>query len=106
MVRSLNLSLLSPLVALPQFDGERDFRTPHDFTGGANLSRLDDMGEDDDAGDADDSPSASYTRHNGIKGKNFPDSGKPFGTKPKTTSEVRPAFASSHLCLTNPSLPG
>jgi MADS-box transcription factor len=71
-----------------RFDGERDLRTPHDFTGGANLSRLDDMGEDDDDADADDSPTASYIRHDGIKGKNIPDSGKPSGAKPKDSSEV------------------
>ena len=62
------------------------------------------MGEDDDEGDVDDSPTASYIRHDGIKGKNFPDTGKSSGVKPKTTSEVRPAFASFHLCLTHPSL--
>jgi MADS-box transcription factor len=105
-VRSLNLSHLSHLIPLPQFDGERDLRTPHDFHGGANLSRLDDIGEDDDDGDADDSPTASYIRHDVIKGKNLSDSGKPSGAKPKTTSEVRPAFASSYFCLTHPSLPG
>ena len=75
-----------------QFDGERDLRTPHDFAGSANLSRLDDLGEDDDEADADDSPTASYTRHDGIKSKNIPDGGKQSGVKPKTTSEVRPAF--------------
>lgn len=51
------------------------------------------MGEDDDDGDADDSPTASYMRHDGIKGKNFPDSCKPPETKTKTTSEVRPTFS-------------
>ncbi|KAH9166657.1 hypothetical protein EDB89DRAFT_192584 [Lactarius sanguifluus] len=71
-----------------RFDGERDLRTPHDFTGGANQSRLDDMGDDDDDADADDSPTASYMRHDGLKGKTIPDSGKPSGTKPKTTSEM------------------
>ncbi|KAH9027079.1 hypothetical protein EDB85DRAFT_1868588 [Lactarius pseudohatsudake] len=74
-----------------RFDGERDLRTPHDFTGGANQSRLDDMGDDDDDADADDSPTASYMRHE--KGKTIPDSGKPSGAKPKTTSEVCPAFS-------------
>ncbi|KAF8268844.1 hypothetical protein EI94DRAFT_1576407, partial [Lactarius quietus] len=90
-----------------RFDGERDLRTPHDFTGSANLSRLDDMGEDDDDVDADDSPTAPYIRHDGIKGKSIPDSGKPSGAKPKTTPEVRPAFAfASYFCLTHPSIPG
>ncbi|KAI9440993.1 hypothetical protein H4582DRAFT_1940805 [Lactarius indigo] len=71
-----------------RFDGERDLRTPHDFTGGASLSRLDDMGDDDDDADADDSPTASYMRHDSLKGKSIPDSGKSSGAKPKTTSEM------------------
>jgi hypothetical protein len=106
-VRFLNFSPIL-LTNLRQFDGERDLRTPHDFTGGANLSRLDDMGEDDDDADADDSPTASYIRHDGIKGKNIPDSGKPSGAKPKDSSEVRPAFPFSHppVDLTRPSVPG
>ncbi|KAH9989921.1 hypothetical protein BJV74DRAFT_736366, partial [Russula compacta] len=38
-----------------RFDGERDLRTPQDFSGGgANVSRMDDLGDDDDDGDADD----------------------------------------------------
>ena len=62
------------------------------------------MGEDDDDPDADDSPTASYIRHDGIKGKNITDTDKPSGAKPKNSSEVRPAFPSSLLYLIHPSL--
>ncbi|KAH9988538.1 hypothetical protein BJV77DRAFT_930157, partial [Russula vinacea] len=31
-----------------RFDGERDLRTPQDFSGGATVSRTDDMPDDDD----------------------------------------------------------
>ena len=52
------------------------------------------MGEDDDEADADDSPTASYIRHDVVKGKNITDSDKPSGAKPKNSSEVRPALLS------------
>jgi len=106
-VRSLlSLPSPSPLIAL-QFDGDRDLRTPHDFVGGANSSRLDDVGDDDDEGDADDPPKGPYGRHDGTKGKSIPESGKPWGPKPEATSEVRPAFTSyRQLYLTHPFFQG
>jgi hypothetical protein len=60
----------------PQFDGERDLRTPQDFSGGAGVSRMDDMGDEDDDGDADDSPTAQYIRQDSLKGKNDSEGGQ------------------------------
>lgn len=58
-----------------QFDGERDLRTPQDFSGGATASRADDVpDDDDDDGDADDSPVLQYLRHDSLKGKSDPES--------------------------------
>jgi len=57
-----------------RFDGERDLRTPQDFSGGAGVSRMDDLGDDDDDGDADDSPTAQYIRQDSLKGKSDPES--------------------------------
>ena len=34
---------------------------------------MDDMGDDDDDGDADDSPTAQYIRQDSLKGKNDPE---------------------------------
>ena len=75
------------IVHSPQFDGERDLRTPQDFSGGAGASRMDDMGDDDDDGDADDSPS-QYLRHDSLKAKSEPDSSQVAGQK-LDTAEVR-----------------
>jgi hypothetical protein len=58
-----------------QFDGERDLRTPQDFSGGATASRADDLpDDDDDDGDADDSPVLQYMRPDSLKGKSDPES--------------------------------
>ena len=61
--------------SLMQFDGERDLRTPQDFSGGATASRADDLpDDDDDDGDADDSPVLQYLRPDSLKGKSDPES--------------------------------
>ena len=39
------------------------------------------MGDDDDDGDADDSPTVQYTRQDSLKGKNNPESGQAAGVK-------------------------
>jgi MADS-box transcription factor len=74
--RTLFIAFLFPQpIFLMQFDGERDLRTPQDFSGGATASRADDMpDDDDDDGDAEDSPVLQYLRHDSLKGKSDPES--------------------------------
>jgi hypothetical protein len=77
-----------------QFDGDRDLRTPQDFSGGASVSRADDMpDDDDDDGDADDSPVLQYMRHDGLKGKSDPESSQVAGSK-REGPEVRSTLVS------------
>jgi hypothetical protein len=77
-----------------QFDGERDLRTPQDFSGGATVSRADDMpDDDDDDGDADDSPVLPYVRHDSHKGKGDPEGSQVAGSK-REVSEVRSTLVS------------
>ncbi|KAI0294499.1 hypothetical protein B0F90DRAFT_1640002 [Multifurca ochricompacta] len=73
-----------------RFDGERDLRTPHDFSGGANMSRMDDIGDDDDDGDPDDSPTTQYVRHDTLKGKSNTQTGKVLGPKPEAAEVCSP----------------
>lgn len=77
-----------------QFDGERDLRTPQDFSGGATASRADDgPDDDDDDGDADDSPVLQYLRHDNLKGKSDPESSLVPRSK-REVSEVRSTLVS------------
>jgi len=92
------------LLLSPQFDGERDLRTPPDFTsGGANVSRMDDMGDDDDDGDADDSPTAQYVRQDSLKGKSDPEGSQVTVTRPKLEPpDVRSILVSEPLLISPP----
>ena len=75
-----------------QFDGERDLRTPQDFSGSATVSRADDLpDDDDDDGDADDSPDLPYMRHDSLKGKCDPEGSQVAGSK-REVSEVCPTL--------------
>jgi hypothetical protein len=93
---SLLIPLIPPLnTPFPQFDGERDLRTPQDFSGGGTgISRIDDMGDDDDDGDADDSPTVPYARQDSLKGKMIPESSQAVG-ETLEGSEVRSMLVSS-----------
>jgi hypothetical protein len=85
----------------PQFDGERDLRTPQDFNGGGTgIPRMDDMGDDDDDGDAEDSPTTQYTHQDSLKGKTISESGHAVGSKLEGL-EVRSLLVSPPL-LTHP----
>ena len=61
---------------------------------------MDDLGDDDDDGDADDSPTVPYARNDGLKGKVIPQSSQVVGEKLEG-SEVRSMLASSPM-LTHP----
>ena len=88
---------LSSYPLFTQFDGERDLRTPQDFSGGATVSRTDDMpDDDDDDGDPDDSPVLQYLRHDSLKGKGDPESGQVAGSK-REVPEVRSTLVSQPL---------
>jgi hypothetical protein len=82
------------ILLLIQFDGERDLRTPQDFSGGATASRADDMpDDDDDDGDPDDSPVLQYLRHDSVQGKSDPESSLVPRSK-REVPEVRPTLVS------------
>ncbi|TFY81304.1 hypothetical protein EWM64_g2708 [Hericium alpestre] len=58
-----------------QFDGERDTRTPHDFSGNGDGGAGADAGDEDDEPDADDSPGAARKRSDS-KAKSKSEGGK------------------------------
>jgi hypothetical protein len=62
------------------------------------------MGDDDDDGDADDSPTAPYARQDSLKGKMIPESSQAVG-ETLEGSEVRSMLVSSPI-LTHPSQGG
>ncbi|TFY50516.1 hypothetical protein EVG20_g11473, partial [Dentipellis fragilis] len=84
-----------------RFDGERDTRGPHDFSGNADTSRADDAGDDDDDPDADDMPSTTRPR-SGSKAKVKTEGGKMVSVKTSSSAELS---ALPTTTSTSPTLP-
>jgi hypothetical protein len=64
---------------------------------------MDDMGDDDDDGDADDSPTAQYVRQDSLKGKSDPEGSQVTVTRPKLEPpDVRSILVSEPLLISPP----